>query len=344
MLGRTQHVAPQPSVACASWCIDNKQPWSLKCARFKSCGGCAQCSLLPGVASNSHASLLVQRNSGAASLLDNCWHVYVDVGSNIGVQTRKLFEPSKYWTRDENSSLQETHRIFTRYFGEQATRRAHCCAVGFEPNPHHHQRLKLIEETYTSLGWRTNFLPLAASVRSGTSIFHYDTSKTGRSHHEWGASLVATDYNQKSGLNSNGDKSHQAGHFGRRTKVGVVDLAQWLGSQVLARRLPTLPSKPSLGTPSLVMKVDVEGAELDVLPRLVHTRVLCHFAHVMVEFHPGAYPTHVNPMQFIQVFLANASAACPETVVSTLDDETYNKDGVPLPSRANAHAIHGGGR
>jgi len=29
-------------------------------------------------------------------LADGCWHVYLDVGSNIGVQVRKLFEPQLY--------------------------------------------------------------------------------------------------------------------------------------------------------------------------------------------------------------------------------------------------------
>ena len=30
------------------------------------------------------------------NMLDGCYHVYLDVGSNIGVQIRKLFEPEKY--------------------------------------------------------------------------------------------------------------------------------------------------------------------------------------------------------------------------------------------------------
>ena len=30
------------------------------------------------------------------SLLDGCYHVYLDVGSNIGVQVRKLFQPDEY--------------------------------------------------------------------------------------------------------------------------------------------------------------------------------------------------------------------------------------------------------
>ena len=30
------------------------------------------------------------------NFLDGCYHVYLDVGFNIGIQIRKLFEPEKY--------------------------------------------------------------------------------------------------------------------------------------------------------------------------------------------------------------------------------------------------------
>ena len=29
-------------------------------------------------------------------MLDGCYHVYLDVGSNIGVQVRKLYQPGFY--------------------------------------------------------------------------------------------------------------------------------------------------------------------------------------------------------------------------------------------------------
>jgi hypothetical protein len=33
---------------------------------------------------------------GRENELDGCYHVYLDVGSNVGVQVRKLFEPDLY--------------------------------------------------------------------------------------------------------------------------------------------------------------------------------------------------------------------------------------------------------
>ena len=65
------------------------------------------------------------------NFLDGCRFVYLDVGTNIGVQIRKLFEPELY----PNAKI---HKIFEQYFGDKKQRiRSGVCAVGFEPNPNH---------------------------------------------------------------------------------------------------------------------------------------------------------------------------------------------------------------
>ena len=57
----------------------------------------------------------------------DCRHIYLDVGSNIGVQIRKLFEPHRY----PNAKVLE---VFRKYFGSDTdARRREVCAVGFEP-------------------------------------------------------------------------------------------------------------------------------------------------------------------------------------------------------------------
>ena len=70
------------------------------------------------------------------NILDGCKYVYLDVGTNVGIQIRKLFEPDLY----PNASI---HQVFDRYFGniEKRTRDG-ICAVGFEPNPSHTSILK----------------------------------------------------------------------------------------------------------------------------------------------------------------------------------------------------------
>ena len=68
--------------------------------------------------------------------MDGCYHVYLDVGSNIGIQVRKLFEPHLY-------PKAKVHKIFDHFFGQAEFREiSDICVVGFEPNPNHTTYLK----------------------------------------------------------------------------------------------------------------------------------------------------------------------------------------------------------
>ena len=77
--------------------------------------------------------------------LDDCYHVYLDVGTNVGIQIRKLFEPSKY----PGASV---HTIFDLNFGtfenrQREGKKDKVCAIGFEPNFQHTADLKKLEKT-----------------------------------------------------------------------------------------------------------------------------------------------------------------------------------------------------
>ena len=76
----------------------------------------------------------IDQNINSFHSLDGCFHVYLDVGSNVGVQVRKLFEPSFY-------PGAPFVNVFDKEFGPVEARRKSVCAVGFEPNPHHTKRL-----------------------------------------------------------------------------------------------------------------------------------------------------------------------------------------------------------
>ena len=81
-----------------------------------------------------------------ALVADGCWHVCLDLGSNVGLQVRKLYELQQF----KNASIQH---VFHKYFGQdQLERRQHVCAIGFEPNPRHHASLKAIQSRYNELG------------------------------------------------------------------------------------------------------------------------------------------------------------------------------------------------
>ena len=74
----------------------------------------------------------------------HCTNAYLDVGTNIGVQLRKLVEPKKYPKAAVN-------QIFGRIFGD-AQHRCSVCLFGFEPNPRRKPRLLELTRRLTDAG------------------------------------------------------------------------------------------------------------------------------------------------------------------------------------------------
>ncbi|CAE8641288.1 unnamed protein product, partial [Polarella glacialis] len=100
--------------------------------------------------------------------LQACKTIYLDVGSNIGVMVRKLYEPAMY---PEAPILP----LFTARFGPPHLREflsdeSGICALGIEPNPHRSSTSHLTELTsnYSSKGWHVSVrsIDLAAFVKS----------------------------------------------------------------------------------------------------------------------------------------------------------------------------------
>ena len=98
--------------------------------------------------------------------LDGCYHVFVDAGSNIGVQIRKLYEPQKYPGAKFNSFFKEA-------FGEHVAGRKDICAIGFEPNPAHASTLKGERNLFLILH-KFKFIPI--SFRIGEKLSEMWTS------------------------------------------------------------------------------------------------------------------------------------------------------------------------
>ena len=94
---------------------------------------------------NKSADLAGNQQSNA---LDGCEFVYLDMGTNTGVQIRKLYEPDKFLGA-------AVLPIFERYFGPAAGRNLSAvCAVGWEPNPGHTAYLARLQAAYRRCGWR----------------------------------------------------------------------------------------------------------------------------------------------------------------------------------------------
>ena len=205
------------------------------------------------------------------NFLDGCYHVYLDVGSNIGIQVRKLFEPEKY-------PKAHVLPVYDKLFGNIKERRyenrdhgKRICAVGFEPNPAHTQYLKDVEEKYNKCGYRIKFMTeTAVSYRDGYTTFYSDEAY---SMLEWGGSILPP------GVNVNSKQPNNL----KRNNITELRLSNYLKNVVGKRKLPVSIDKAN--PPKIVMKMDIEGSEIDVMPDIIFTGGLQYINELMIEWH-----------------------------------------------------------
>jgi len=160
---------------------------------------------------------------GFGSWFDGCKSVYLDGGSNRGIQIRKIFEPERY-------PGDPVLPIYDRLFGPNRSTDSEMCVVGFEPNPHHTAKLQELEAAYNKKGWRVKiFTETAIALQDGTEFFYFDTVAS-PDHHEWGASMLAWQYDMAA--------SEEAGDTNGKTTVRTIDLAKYVLENVASRQLP----------------------------------------------------------------------------------------------------------
>ena len=207
-----------------------------------------------------------------ASQLDGCYHVFVDAGANIGIHTRFLFEPSKF----PGSSFR---KVFDKYFGADRDPLT-TCAVAFEPNPMHRAHHLRQQALYERRGWR--YVPIASAVgaRAGNLTFYANIRREAQFHGSTSKALgVGFGVADREGANAG--KYRQATPQ-RKIVRPVVDFSAFLIQTVASRKLPTTKS---LTPPAVIVKMDVEGVEFAIAPRLLETRALCAVNFISVEWH-----------------------------------------------------------
>eukprot|EP01083_Nonionella_stella_P025829 71134_1 len=172
-----------------------------------------------------------------------CPNIYIDLGSNIGVQIRKIFEPEKYPETSISYVLNKTMKHFAKFLGRDIeTRRKHCCVFGFEANPKHEQRLKEIEQCYNLLGWKTHF-----QIRAVSDIDNEI------------ANIVMANSSDPSNPYLGARMSKYK--FGVNMQVHTIDIANWIWNLVQHH-------KPH----NILMKMDIEGAEFKALPKMLQKK------------------------------------------------------------------------
>jgi len=258
-------------------------------------------------------STATARPSVPSGMLQACTKIYLDMGSNMGVQVRKLFEPEHY-------PGAEVLPIFDRFFGLPAERRrpsneSGLCAVGFEASPQWVGRLQRVEKAYKDAkGWSASFVvPAAVSDRDNETVtFHYGNN-WGPYQDVWAG--IATEYKQAP----------------KATKVPTLDMAAFVAEQIVP-----LSSK----NVTVVGKVDIEGSEYVILPKLLKEGLLCAgtIDVLFIEFHehkPAGYE-HYSPEDLkAQISEGERCSGRSPTQIIDLDDESYPNDGAPLPGVAS---------
>lgn len=227
------------------------------------------------------------------SEFEHCKLVYLDVGSNIGVQVRKLFEPSRY-------PGAPVLPLFDQYFGTNRSKAAHLCAIGVEMNPSHTLRLAALETHYReTCGYSVRFFKeTAASTHAGTVDFWTDGDTL---NEEWGASQMLQGNTRK--------------HTNSRI-ANALDLVSFILGEI----------KPFASV--VVMKMDIEGSEYELLPQLLMRGALCDMDLIFVEYHPWLVSAHqAEVVWHVNALLGNVSGC--KAVLSSLDDESYHHDADP---------------
>jgi len=215
-------------------------------------------------------------------LADGCARVYVDFGTNLGIQFRKLYEPHLFDGYGEGNPSEE---VFASAFG---TERDDVCSFGFEPSPRHTARLRDLQQAYWSTGRRVQIFTETAvtnETNAHNTTFHMSSSGTG------GAD----------GIEKGGDVL---------VTVATIDLSDFFKKHILARHVPVLG-----GTPRILMKCDAEGYDMRVMQRLLDTDVMCHIHMVYYE------AAHTTPEWLRSMQDTLKQRGC-ETVFLERDDET----------------------
>eukprot|EP01038_Epipyxis_sp_PR26KG_P018495 gene18495-26097_t len=239
-----------------------------------------------------------------------CKHIYLDMGTNIGIQIRKLYEPH-YFKR----SPIRWH--FEDIFNSDI--RTNICTIGFEPNSLHTSRLLGLQNAYLAANFPlVIFTNTAVGATNGTITFFHSPGQA-KHYHESGASSIKywgvdSTYNETALLFDVDKFIHK-----------INDL--WMKSA-------SYHPKES----RMVAKMDIEGSEYSVLPKMLGHGSLCIIHEIMIEWHDRFFPNATQEMLNLGKTLTWVSQNAVDCRLKLLeiDDNMYadGADNRPFPHPA----------
>jgi len=284
-----------------------------------------------------------------------CKYVFLDVGSNIGVHARFLYEPYLYPDNRYKEVLKSTFgNSFTSITGptnddnddNSYDTRRDFCVLSFEPNPVHRDHHQELAVAYAKQGWRyQNFYAAVGGGGTGDATsndFLTFYKLDDGAHNDWGFS-AANSYATERTV---------------KVEVPVINLAQFINDQIgksrrredvrgiseknIRRKLSkSVGGQQELQRPEVVaMKMDIEGSEYSVLYHLLEQRSFRYIDAMTLEFHRRFCPIETGSKTWSQKECIDFELAFPTIVsieyginASFLDDESYHEDISPLPKR-----------
>lgn len=232
--------------------------------------------------------------------MDGCRYVYLDVGTNMGMHVRFLYEAEKY---PKNKFGKE---MFDRFFMKNR-HRSDICAFGFEPNAIHVPRLDKLTTYLEKKGMNATFFNGAVSNVTSTTTLYCDEA----------------DLN--SGVGCSGiTRTGQNAKF----TVNTIDLSAFILDKVVKRKIPPalFPNDPP---PTILMKMDIEGYEYIVLSMMLATKALCELDVMTIEYHEKRKRFETIPRgsdDKIKKQLKSAQKNGCKVKIFVFDDETYHLD------------------
>ncbi|XP_052812890.1 uncharacterized protein LOC128240326 [Mya arenaria] len=245
------------------------------------------------VADNLHTPVSNAGDETKGAHEEECRYVYLDLGSNKGVQIRKLFEPALY-------PGAEILPYFDKIFGNVEQRRKYACAFGFEANPRHFTRLKYIEDAYKRKGFRVTFFKNAVSNEQNKNVTIFSETNFDL---DWGAGILDVAIHNKANMT--------------RYEVPTVDIVKFINEEI----------KP-LNPKAVFVKMDIEGSEYTVLPHMVKNKVLCKnvLTSMVVEMHGWAKEQMKSELDLKKLKQSMKAQICAPTEIVPVDDESYKDD------------------
>ena len=217
-------------------------------------------------------------------MLDGCQYVYIDLGTNIGIQIRKLYEPQLY---PHAPVLPLFEKIFRNRTNE-------VCSVGFEANPLHNDYLKEFETYCLRRNWRVKiFTSLAVSIQDGNVTFFTEPGNEG--NNQWGSNVEQT----PGGVRGN-------------VTVPSIDIVSWFKNTVLTRKIP---SKSNISR--VMMKHDLEGHDKTVMADFILRGAYCS-----IDLIYGEHVTELFLNSIAQI--QQSSKSCETQYISMDDELYHN--------------------